>query len=156
MLFVRSTTGIGLLGHFSWTNVRFLRELYSGNGPATTVVEVNRGRLEVPTGVTDRLARKYRDSAFASSKSFCNFNTLCSSVNPGNRISSRSRSLAKRPYWVESGYMLSGGHPSLASCIPPSEEVLSGPSDSKRIRLCGASHSILSSFSPRFGAWYQI
>ena len=40
---------------------------YRGTG-----VDVNRGRFRVTTGFSDRLARKYRDFALASSKSFCN------------------------------------------------------------------------------------
>ena len=60
---------------------------YRGTG-----VEVNRGRFGVTTGFSDRLTRKYRDSAFDSSKSFCNLSTLCWSVGLSNRNPSRSRS----------------------------------------------------------------
>ena len=39
--------------------------------------------------------------------------------------------------------MSSRGHPGLASCVSLPETVLSGSSDSNRIRLCGASHGIV-------------
>ena len=115
---------------------------YRGTG-----VEVKRGRFGVPTGFADRLARRYLDSTFASSKSFCNLSSLCSSVDPGNRNSSRSRPSVDPLYWVESGYMLSGRHLGLASCIPLPEEVLSGSSDSNSMRLWGPSHGILPALS---------